>query len=50
MIVLLTDFGHSEYVGVKTADHYFVTPDNGLLWETLKEQEIVDMRVIPCLY
>lgn len=34
-------------LGVKTADYYFVVPDNGLLWETLKEQEIVDMRVIP---
>jgi S-adenosylmethionine hydrolase len=109
MIVLLTDFGHSEYVGVmkgviyrlyegarivdlchdispqslveaswilknnyayfpkgaifccvvdpsvgterralavKTMDYTFVAPDNGLLWEALKEQQIGEMRVI----
>ncbi|MEJ2703413.1 MAG: SAM-dependent chlorinase/fluorinase [Sedimentisphaerales bacterium] len=34
-------------LAVKTADYHFVGPDNGLLWETLKEQEIVEMRVIP---
>ncbi|MGD8499985.1 MAG: SAM-dependent chlorinase/fluorinase [Phycisphaerales bacterium] len=34
-------------LGVKTADYYFVAPDNGLLWETLKEQEIIDTREIP---
>jgi S-adenosylmethionine hydrolase len=34
-------------LGVKTADYYFVAPDNGLLWETLKEQSIVDTRAIP---
>lgn len=34
-------------LSVKTADYTFVAPDNGLLWETLKEQKIVDMRVIP---
>ncbi|OHB74775.1 MAG: hypothetical protein A2Z25_16305 [Planctomycetes bacterium RBG_16_55_9] len=33
-------------LGVRTADYYFVAPDNGLLWEALKEQEIVEMRVI----
>jgi len=33
-------------LGVKTNSYYFVAPDNGLLWETLKEQEIVDMRQI----
>ncbi len=34
-------------LGVKTADYTFVAPDNGLLWETLKEQEIIDIRMIP---
>jgi S-adenosylmethionine hydrolase len=34
-------------LGVKTADYTFVAPDNGLLWETLREQQIVDMRMIP---
>jgi S-adenosylmethionine hydrolase len=34
-------------LAVKTADYYFVGPDNGLLWETLKEQGIVETRVIP---
>ena len=110
MIVLLTDFGHSEYVGVmkgviysiaadakvvdlchsigpqsiieaswvlknnykhfpkgaifccvvdpgvgtgrkaiavRTENYYFVGPDNGLFWETVSEQKILDMREIP---
>jgi S-adenosylmethionine hydrolase len=34
-------------LAVRTANYYFVAPDNGLLWETLKEQEIVETRVIP---
>jgi S-adenosylmethionine hydrolase len=34
-------------IGVKTAKFYFVAPDNGLLWETLKEQTIIDIRDIP---
>jgi S-adenosylmethionine hydrolase len=34
-------------LAVKTAKYYYVTPDNGLLWETLKEQEIIDIRDIP---
>ena len=34
-------------LGVKTANYYFVAPDNGLLWETLKEQKIIDIRNIP---
>ena len=34
-------------LSVKTTDYTFVAPDNGLLWETVKEQEIVDKRVIP---
>jgi len=34
-------------LGVKTTNYYFVAPDNGLLWETLKEQKIIDIRKIP---
>jgi len=34
-------------LAVTTTDYHFVAPDNGLLWETLKEQEIVDIRVVP---
>ena len=34
-------------LAVKTTDYYFVAPDNGLLWETLKEQKIIDIREIP---
>ena len=34
-------------LAVKTANYYFVAPDNGLLWETLKEQKIIDIRDIP---
>jgi len=34
-------------LAVKTANYYFVAPDNGLLWETLKEQKIIDIREIP---
>ena len=34
-------------VAVKTKQYYFVAPDNGLLWETLKEQEIIEIRQIP---
>ena len=34
-------------LGVKTTNYNFVAPDNGLLWETLKEQEIIDIRNIP---
>ena len=34
-------------LAVKTAKYNFVAPDNGLLWETLKEQEILDIRNIP---
>ncbi|UCF16267.1 MAG: SAM-dependent chlorinase/fluorinase [Phycisphaerales bacterium] len=34
-------------LGVKTVDYYFIAPDNGLLWETLREQRIIEMRVIP---
>jgi S-adenosylmethionine hydrolase len=34
-------------LSVKTADYTFVAPDNGLLWETLKKLETVEIRVIP---
>jgi S-adenosylmethionine hydrolase len=34
-------------LAVKTENYYFVAPDNGLLWETLKEQAIIDIRDIP---
>jgi S-adenosylmethionine hydrolase len=34
-------------LAVKTTGYYFVAPDNGLLWETLKEQRIIDIREVP---
>ncbi|MHC4088392.1 MAG: SAM hydrolase/SAM-dependent halogenase family protein [Planctomycetota bacterium] len=34
-------------LAVKTEDFYFVAPDNGLLWETLKNQRIIEIRQIP---
>ncbi len=34
-------------VAAKTTQYYFVAPDNGLLWETVKDQEIVEIRQIP---
>ena len=34
-------------LAVKTENFFFVAPDNGLLWETLKEQKIIDIRQIP---
>ncbi len=34
-------------MAVKTENFFFVAPDNGLLWETLKEQKIIDIRRIP---
>lgn len=33
-------------VGVKTDKYYFVGPDNGLLWETVKELNVIDIREI----
>jgi len=33
-------------LAVKTDSYYFVAPDNGLLWETLKEQKNTDARQI----
>jgi S-adenosylmethionine hydrolase len=34
-------------IAVKTKRSYFVAPDNGLLWETLNEQDIVETRELP---
>ena len=34
-------------IAVKTDKYYFVGPDNGLLWETVKEQKIIEIREIP---
>jgi len=34
-------------IAVKTEKYYFVGPDNGLLWETVKEQKIIEIREIP---
>lgn len=34
-------------IAVRTERYYFVGPDNGLLWETIKEQKIIDIRQIP---
>lgn len=31
-------------LAVKTNNYYFTAPDNGLLWETLKEQKIIHIR------
>lgn len=33
-------------VAVKTDKYYFVGPDNGLMWETVAEQKIIDIRQI----
>ena len=33
-------------IGVKTERYYFVGPDNGLFWETLKQQRIIEIRVL----
>ncbi len=34
-------------LAVKAENFYFVAPDNGLLWETLGEQKVQDIRQIP---
>lgn len=34
-------------LAIKAEDYYFIAPDNGLLWETLSEQKILDIREIP---
>jgi S-adenosylmethionine hydrolase len=33
-------------IAVKTEKYYFVGPDNGLFWETLKQQKIMEIRVL----
>jgi hypothetical protein len=33
-----------QAIAVRTKDYCFIAPDNGLLWETLKEQKIVEIR------
>ncbi len=39
--------GERKALAVRTEHYYFVAPDNGLLWETLKEQQVLDIREIP---
>jgi S-adenosylmethionine hydrolase len=34
-------------LAVKTEKYYFVGPDNGLCWETLREERAIDIRMIP---
>lgn len=34
-------------VAVRTENHFFVAPDNGLLWETVRDQHVLDIREIP---
>ena len=34
-------------LAVRTERHHFVAPDNGLLWETLRKERILDTREIP---
>ena len=34
-------------LAVKTEKFFFVAPDNGLLWETLQQQRIMEIRQIP---
>lgn len=34
-------------LAVKTEEFYFIAPDNGMLWETLKLQKIIEIRQIP---
>ena len=34
-------------LAIKTDNFYFVAPDNGLLWEALGEQKVLDIRQIP---
>lgn len=34
-------------LAVRTDNFYFAAPDNGLLWETLSEQKVLDIRQIP---
>ena len=32
---------------VKTDDYFYTAPDNGLLWETLKDQNVLSIRQLP---
>lgn len=34
-------------IAVKTENYNFVAPDNGLLWETIREQKVLEIRRIP---
>jgi S-adenosylmethionine hydrolase len=34
-------------IAVRTQDYRFIAPDNGLLWETLREQKVQAIRQIP---
>jgi S-adenosylmethionine hydrolase len=34
-------------LAVKTGSYYFVAPDNGLLWESVKEQTVLAIRELP---
>jgi len=34
-------------IAVKTDRYYFVGPDNGLFWETVKDRKIIEIRQIP---
>ena len=33
-------------ISVRTKKYYFIGPDNGLLWETLKRQKVIDIRIL----
>ena len=33
-------------IAIKTDKYYFIGPDNGLFWETLQEQKIMEIRMI----
>ena len=33
-------------IAVKTKNYYFIGPDNGLMWEALKKQKIIEIRKI----
>jgi hypothetical protein len=35
-----------KVLAVRTKDYYFVGPDNGLMWEVLAEQKIIEIRKI----
>jgi S-adenosylmethionine hydrolase len=33
-------------LAAKTEEYYFIGPDNGLLWETIKEEKIIEMKTL----